>query len=397
MNKPRRLAFVNSHPIQYFAPLYAYLNRDPTLDVTALYCSDFSLRGGIDPGFKQTVTWDVDLLSGYRAKFLGSRAKTRNPGGFWSLVCPEVWAEIRSGKYDAVMLHGYGYAAYVLSFLAAKSCGLPVFMRSETHLGLKRTAFRRWVRDTVLSFAYTFIDGFMSIGSANRDYYRALGVPEKKIFDVPYAVDNERFIAAAQISEDERSNLRKRFGVSPLQPLVLYASKLMPRKHPDDLVRAMNILRGRGVRASLLFVGTGEMEAKLRELVSNAGIEDVVFGGFINQAELPSVYAAADVFVLPSENEPWGLIINEVMCAGLPVVVSSEVGCVQDLVKSGENGMLFLAGDIDSLATALQQVLVDATLRRTMGRKSLEVIRGWSYERCLAGVRSALAVVKVTA
>jgi len=119
-SRPFRLAVVNSHPIQYFAPLYAYLNRDPELEVTALYCSDFSLRGGVDPGFKQVVTWDVDLLEGDRHVFLGERAKRRSIGGFWSLVRPEVWGEIRSGRYDAVWLHGYGYAAYVLASLAAK-------------------------------------------------------------------------------------------------------------------------------------------------------------------------------------------------------------------------------------------------------------------------------------
>ena len=86
--KPFRVAVVNSHPIQYFAPLYAFLNRDPSLEVTALYCSDLSLRGGMDPGFGQSVKWDVDLLGGYRSVFLGTRATSREPAGFWSLVCP---------------------------------------------------------------------------------------------------------------------------------------------------------------------------------------------------------------------------------------------------------------------------------------------------------------------
>ena len=393
MSKPFRLAVVNSHPIQYFAPLYAYLDRDQFLEMTALYCSDFSLRGGVDPGFKQAVIWDVDLLTGYRSRWLGERAKERTPGGFWSLVCPEVWGEIRSGRYDAVMLHGYNYAAYVLSFLAAKSVGLPVFVRSETHLGLQRTALKRWLRDSVLSFAYRFVDAFMAIGSANRDYYRALGVPQKKIYDVPYTVDNDRFIAAAQLTEQERADVRRHFGLSLDQPVVLYASKFMPRKHPDDVVRAMKVLRGEGVRASLLLVGTGEMEGELRALVAESGLEGVIFGGFVNQAELPRVYAASDIFVLPAENEPWGLIVNEVMCAGLPVVVAGEVGCVPDLVHDGENGYLMRAGDVASLADALRRMLSSDALRREMGRKSLATIRSWSYERCRQGVRAAAAAV----
>ena len=138
---PCRVAVLNSHPIQYFAPLYAHLNRDPELDVTALYCSDISLRGGMDPGFGQAVKWDVDLLDGYRSVFLGEHARQRVPGGFWSLVCPEVWSEVRSGRYDAVWLHGYAYAADLIALVAARTRGLPVFYRSETHLGLTRSGW----------------------------------------------------------------------------------------------------------------------------------------------------------------------------------------------------------------------------------------------------------------
>jgi hypothetical protein len=162
-----RLAVVNSHPVQYSAPLYAYLNTDPALEVTALYCTDYSLRGARDSGFGQTVKWDIDLLGGYRSVFLGARARTRGIDGFWSLVVPELWREIRSGRYDAVWLHGYGYAAYVLAFIAAKSKGLPVYLRSETHLQLARSRWRQRVRDQVLSIAYRFVDGLLAIGTAN--------------------------------------------------------------------------------------------------------------------------------------------------------------------------------------------------------------------------------------
>ena len=90
MPRPTRIAILNSHPIQYFAPLYAYLNTAPDLELTALYLSDLSIRGGKDAGFGQDIKWDLDLLAGYPSLFLGN-ARTREPGGFWSLVAPEVW------------------------------------------------------------------------------------------------------------------------------------------------------------------------------------------------------------------------------------------------------------------------------------------------------------------
>lgn len=394
--RPFRLAVVNSHPIQYFAPLYAYLNRDPELELTALYCSDYSLRGAVDPGFKQQVKWDVDLLSGYHHVFLGERAKRRSISGFFSLICPGIWREIRSGRYDAIMLHGYAYAAFVLAFLAAKSRGLPVFVRSETHLGLQRPGWRRRLRDVILRLAYRRVAGCLSIGSANRAYYRTLGVPDAKIFDVPYTVDTERFIAAASLTPEQRREVREKYGLRSDQTVVLYASKFMRRKHPDDVVEAMARLQHEGIRATLLLVGTGELETRLREQVAELGIADVVFGGFVNQAELPRVYAASDIFVLPSESEPWGLIVNEVMCASLPVIVSDEVGCVPDLVLDNVNGRHMHAGDVDSLTAALRDLLADQQTREAMGRKSLEIIQSWSYAQCHQGIRAAIASVEVS-
>src|SRR5215813_12624642 len=129
-----RIAVVNSHPIQYFAPLYAYLNAAPDLDVTALYLSDFSIRGGKDVGFGQDVTWDLDLLAGYRSVFLGDAAHTRQPEGFWSLIAPQVRSELRSGRYDVLWLHGHQYAANLIALMAAKTAGLPVMMRGDPHL-----------------------------------------------------------------------------------------------------------------------------------------------------------------------------------------------------------------------------------------------------------------------
>ena len=207
---------------------------------------------------------------------------------------------------------------------------------------------------------------------------------------MPYTVDNERFIAAAALSPEQRAEIRKKYGLPVDRLVVLYASKFMRRKHPDDVIRAMARLRDKGHAATLFMVGAGEMEHELRDLATSLAVDNVVFGGFINQADLPKVFAASDIFVLPSENEPWGLIVNEVMCAGLPVVVSREVGCVPDLVKDGVNGYHIKPGDIGSLAAALEKLLADDSLRQRMGAASLSIVGGWSYEQCRHGITAAL-------
>lgn len=391
-SRPYRLAVLTSHPIQYFAPLYAYLSEDPQIEVTALYCSNFSLRGEVDRGFGQAVAWNIDLLKGYKSLFLkGAESATLN--GFFSLICPDLWPTIRQGDYDAIIIRGYAFAAYLVAFFTAKLSGVPVFMHGETHLGLARPGWKRWLRDSLLRVAFRYVDGFLAIGSANRAYYRSLGVPDHRIFMVPYTVDNDRFIKAAQAARANRAETLTSCGLPVDQPVILYASKFMPRKHPEDVIEAVAKLQAKGMPLSLLMIGSGELETTLKQQVQTLGVNHVCFTGFVNQAELPKFYAAADVFVLPSENEPWGLIVNEVMCAGLPVVVAEGVGCVADLLTDGVNGALHRPGDVDSLAKALERVLSDGQRMMAMGEASLQRIQQWSYRECLEGVRQALASI----
>jgi glycosyltransferase involved in cell wall biosynthesis len=391
---PIRLAVLNSHPIQYFAPLYAYLNATPQFDVTALYMSDSSLRGDRDPGFGQSVTWDVDLLAGYRSIFVGGdKAQRRTPGRFFSLVAPEVWREVRRGGYDALVVHGHHYAANLIAIAAAKSVGIPVLMRGDGHLGILRGGLRRRLRRPAMNLLYRIVDRFMAVGAENAAYYRAMGAPQDKIFVAPFSVDNERFVSASTMTVTERRKSRDHFGIPQDSPAILYAAKFAQRKHPDDLLRATVRLREiTPAPFAVVMCGTGEMEPELRAYCADQGLENVVFTGFVNQAELPKLYGCCDVFVLPSENEPWGLAVNEAMCAALPVVVSREVGCVVDLVRDGGNGFAPEAGDIEGWAQALRRLIEDADFRKRAGAASLERISRWSYREVAEAFARALGL-----
>jgi glycosyltransferase involved in cell wall biosynthesis len=391
VRKPTRIAVLNSHPIQYFAPLYAYLNGAPDLEVTALYLSDISIRGGKDREFGQDVKWDLELLAGYPSIFLGN-ARKREPRGFWSLVEPRVWSELRSGRYDVLWLHGHNYASNLIALAAAKLAGLRVMMRGETHLGLPRHGIKSALRRPLMRALYGQCDRLLAIGSANADFYRAMGVPGQKIFLVPYSVDNDRFIRDANLTNDEKLEVRKRYGLPADRPCILYAAKFTGRKRPVDLLLAARRLQTRtSCPFTLVMAGSGELEGELRAFCAEHALDNVVFTGFVNQSALPALYAASDVFVLPSEHEPWGLAVNEAMCASLPVVVSREVGCVTDLVQDGVNGYTPAAGDIEGLTRALQTLIENEGLRRKQGQESLKRIRQWGYRECLEGIRSALS------
>jgi glycosyltransferase involved in cell wall biosynthesis len=386
-----RIAFVNTHPIQYFAPLYAYLNQTGEFAVTALYLSDFSVRGSLDAAFGQVVKWDVELLSGYDVRFVEGAGVRNEPAGFFSIIAPQIWREVSRGGFDALVVHGHTPAAALIAVAAAKWAGLPVFARGETHLGLSRGLLKRLVRKPLMSAFYRSLSGVLAIGSANAAFYRAIGVPEERIFSMPYTVDNARFAKNSQLSDEQRREVRAGLGVTDDDPIVLYAAKLQARKHPDDLLRAAARLKDRGIRFHVAMVGSGEMTAELVSLAARLGLENVHFHGFANQSVLPQIYGAADVFVLPSENEPWGLAVNEAMCAGLPIVASAEVGCVSDLVHAGINGQTFAAGDVEGLANGLHSILVDKETRHRMSAASRTIISRWSYVECAAGLQAALA------
>jgi glycosyltransferase involved in cell wall biosynthesis len=386
-----RIAVLNTHPIQYFAPLYRYLNQQEGIAVEAIYFSDCSLKGALDAGFGVDVRWDVDLTSGYTHHFVGGAEGHRTPGGFWSVYSPKVWKHIDKSRYDAIWVHGHGYAGFLIAMLAARLKGIPILMRGETHLGLPMPKWRKALRTLLMKPLYSQCARLLAISSRNKAFYRSLGVPESKIFMAPYAVDNERFMAAAENARSERLAIRERLGIDPDVPLILYASKFQRRKCPDDLVAAVGKLAERGVNAHLLMIGSGEMDAELRAQVATLGLSNVTFGGFANQNALPGFYGASDVFVLPSEIEPFGLIVNEVMCAGLPVVTTDALGCAPDLVKHGETGLLYRARDVAALADALQEIVSNPERGRAMGQAGKALISRWSFREVYEGLMAATA------
>ena len=175
---------------------------------------------------------------------------------------------------------------------------------------------------------------------------------------------------------------------------MLFASKFMERKRPQDLVAAFAKVAAEPAarRPYLVMVGDGDRHAALLEQARSLNIEPLVrFAGFRNQTELPRFYDLCDVFVLPSKLEPWGLVVNEVMNAGRAVIVSDQVGAAADLVRNGENGFVYPAGNVDALTGALRQILSDPEQCRHMGERSRQIIGGWGFQEDLEGLKRALA------
>jgi glycosyltransferase involved in cell wall biosynthesis len=251
-----------------------------------------------------------------------------------------------------------------------------------------------------MSYLVANVDGFLTIGEYNHKYYLHHGALPKRLFSMPYCVDNAFFQEKALAVSANREQLRASLGLTPGRPIILYASKMTERKCPGDLLEAYIRMSSDGQREPhpyLLFIGDGELRSALEARASRLGWNSVRFLGFKNQTELPRYYDLCDVFVLPSVQEPWGLVVNEVMNVARAVIVSDEVGCSPDLVKPGGNGHIFKAGDVSDLHNALSTVLGSPEKTRAMGQRGFEIINHWGFREDIAGLRRALESVAETA
>jgi len=243
------------------------------------------------------------------------------------------------------------------------------------------------------------IAGVLPIGTQNAAYWTHYFGSKVPQFLMPYAVNNDYFAGLAKAAAPREQELRAELGLSPQRPVILFASKLQQRKHADHLLRAYRSFiadQAPDKRPYLVIVGDGEQRAQLEAMVHQTGLEDVRFAGFRNQSELPRFFQLADVFVLPSRHEPWGLIVNEAMASGCPVIVSSDVGCHPDLITDGVEGCVYPVGNIPALTQALRRVFSSTDSAATMGKSAQRRISTWTYEEDVRGLRKALAAVTRT-
>jgi glycosyltransferase involved in cell wall biosynthesis len=390
MNRKRkiRLAALTLHPIHYQAALWRRLAQEPGLDLTVYFCSREGMETA-DPveGYGQPVEWGVPLLSGYRHVFLWDWKLTKNASSFWCRMNPGIIPALWRGGYDALFVHSYHNFTQLAAIVAAHRLGLKVLVRSEPTLLINTGSPRRKIKQVLLPWLFGQVDAFMSIGSLNREYYHGYGVGDKKIFLMPYAVDNEFFWRQRDFWKPQRQQIKEEYQIRQ-EKVILYVGRFLPRKRVFGLIRAYELLSRPDT--ALVLVGEGGELAACRQYVAERGIAGVHFMGFRNQAELPKIYAMSDVFVLPSEDEPWGLVINEAMCFGLPIVAADQVGAAADLVQPGRNGYTFPAGDVGELARVLTLILTGEAGKR-MGEASAGIIRRWGLDEDAAAIRQALA------
>jgi glycosyltransferase involved in cell wall biosynthesis len=405
-----RLAYIVTHPIQYQAPLLRYIATGGEFDLDVFFLSDFSLHVHHEKAFNRTFQWDVPMTEGYSWELLPRWGIGPSNGMLSWWPARSIKQKLKRGNFDAVWVHGWGHIGLRQAIRAAHALALPVLLRGESKPDSQpNRTLRGWLRHAFCHRLFRRVGGYLCIGSLNREFYRGFGVPEEKLFSMPYAVDNEWFRTRSSEATARREAFRKETGLEPGRPVILFAAKFIPVKAPGDLLEAYKQAwsgkrpgvvasppqaKKDGVKPYLLFVGDGPLRGVLEAQAGALKGSDVRFLGFKNQTELPALYDLCDVFVLPSVHEPWGLVVNEVMNAAKPVIVSDRVGAAPDLVEDGINGFTYQSGDVVALAMKLKKILESPqTEREKMGQRSLERINTWDFTADRDGLLTALSFV----
>lgn len=388
--KKLRALVLSSHPTQYSSPLWRRMARHPRLDVLVAYCSLDGVESYLDSGFGVPVEWDVPLLQDYSWTQIRNISPRSGRRGVFGLINPGVWNLIRGGNFDAIIaLTGYMCATFWIALLAAKLSGTPILFGTDS-TALHAQNGRAWkagVKQLFWPRLFRMADVVVAPSTGTTELMTSLGIPPDRIQLTPYVVDNDWWTENAE--RVDRKAVRQSWEVPDDASVVLFCAKLQPWKRPQDLLRAF--ARANIANCYLVYAGDGSMRGNLEREALELGIHDHVrFLGFINQSNLPQVYCSSDLMVLPSEYEPFGVVVNEAMLCQCPVIVSDRVGARIDLVREGETGFVYPCGDVDALTCKLRGALESRERLGQIGKAARARMFEWSPERNIEATLEAI-------
>lgn len=386
----KKIAIITTHPIQYNAPFFKLLAQSEKARPKIFYTwGESVLQNKYDPDFQRAVEWDIPLLEGYEYEFVENTATDKGSHHFNGIINPSIIDRIKDWQPDAILVYGWKFRSHlkVLRYFKNK---VPVWFRGDSTLLDEKVNVKSKVRGKLLAWVYKKIDLAFYTGFNNKEYFLKYGLVENQLIKANHAIDNERF---GNNNGNRYSGEAQRFRDEvnlPKEAIVfLFAGKLSPKKGLESLVEAFGMISREGIY--LLIVGNGPLEKNLKERCRRE--TNIIFANFQNQGRMPVVYAACDVFVLPSmgPGESWGLSVNEAMAAGKPVLVSNKCGSAIDLVENGKNGFIFETGNAADLADKMKTFAGNPENLELFGHHSLAMIRKFTFLEFVTAIENSLS------
>lgn len=385
--KKIKLAIVSTHPIQYYAPVFRELARSESVHPRVFYTwSQKSERETLDREFGMRFAWDIPLLEGYESQFVENIARNPGANSFFHINTPSLSRLIRAWGADAVLVYGWNSYSHLRALMTLRS-RMPVLFRGDSTLLDPITPLRKLARRLFLRWVYSHVDVAIAVGQNSRDYFLWCGLPSGKIAFAPHSIDTIRFGDPDGVHAERAAAKRRALGIPDDSIVLEFAGKFTANKNPILLLEATKCL---GQSVHLILAGSGELEQRLRSAAHQQA--NIHFLPFQNQSDMPYVYRLADLFVLPSRSETWGLAMNEAMASGRPVLAASRVGGARDLIRAGETGWIFDSGNLDAMIAALRAANAIGRQRLLqIGENARRSIAKWSTQEAAMGIADAVS------
>jgi glycosyltransferase involved in cell wall biosynthesis len=375
-DRKRRVLILSEIISPYRIPVFNALAECEAVDLHVVFLSETDAGLRQWRVYKDEIGFSYEVLPSWRLRT--GKSNLLLNWGFRS--CLKKFAP------DAIICGGYNYYASWEALSWARRHKAELILWSESNRNDAREE-RRWVESLKARFLAR-CDRFVVPGRAAGEYLRALGTTQE-IVVAPNAVDNEWFRTQAETIHVRQTEFREKLGLP--QRFVLFAGRLVREKGVFDLLDAYATLEG-DIRSQvgLVFAGDGICRAELEQRAQGMSPGAICFPGFAQREVLAGLYALAEALILPTHSDPWGLVVNEAMACGLPIIVTSVAGCTADLVEDGWNGFVVPLRDPEGLSVALGSVLRNTELRHQMSARSLERIRKYSPKACAEGLAAAV-------
>jgi glycosyltransferase involved in cell wall biosynthesis len=337
-----------------------------------------------DPSLRQWRVYKDDIRFSYEVL----PSWRRRLGKYNVLVNRGVEKALRTAAPEVVLCGGYSYLASWQAMRWSRANRVPFYVWVESTLADQRRGTR-----VVESLKRRFLEsanGFVVPGRSSAEYLASFGISADRVFTAPNAVDVEFFSEHAGRARQDAEALRNGLGLP--KRYFLFVGRLVRDKGVFDLLEAYGRMDSNTrSEVGVVFVGDGAARAELERQAATIVPGTVKFAGFVHREELATYYALSDMLVFPTYSDTWGLVVNEAMSCGLPVIAASDAGCTADLVTDGWNGRVFEAGNVSQLSSIMTDLMNNPEMRSRMGRNSRACIEGFRPEAWAAGIAHAMA------
>lgn len=356
LNKPR-IALIVSHPIQHFCPQYKSWAKILGDDFKVFFGSKLGVKPYYDENFKKDISWSNLFLDEFNHEFLNGDAIIASDK---SLDSSKLEERLIDFLPNIIIVYGYFQKIQQRAYNFALANKIKIAYISDSEMMHKGSWKTNLIKQFYLRKYFRKIDIFLTVGNSNESYYQFYGVPKSKLLRMHFPIDIDLYQQAYEDRIKLRTLKRASLGISNDTILLSVVGKLVSWKSQDHLISTLALLNKSKSNFHLIIIGSGQMLEKWQLLANEQHLANISFAGFVDPQDLPSYYAATDIYVHPASLEPHSLAISEAIYMGCPILISDTCGSYGETDDVREsNGIVFPFGNIEVLAKSIIEISTD--------------------------------------